>query len=177
MEHERGRIGLFPRRRHIRHASCTVVGASQSGVKEVREATGVRICAESGVEALRIAVDRQHEAFRRRRDVAATRAGRADEGQKTRDLFDSIQSALLASTHDDVCVRRAGLREAMRGTFKVSYMFLAVMLLVLPSARAAERIDRTDQFPRPASLEPQIRFWRAIFTDYSERQVVLHDAF
>ena len=32
-------------------------------------------------------------------------------------------------------------------------------------------------FPRPAALEPQIRFWRAIFTEHSTHQVVLHDAF
>jgi membrane-bound lytic murein transglycosylase D len=56
-------------------------------------------------------------------------------------------------------------------------MFLAAMLLVLPCARAEERAGRDEVFPRPAALEPQVRFWRAIFTDYSERQVVLHDAF
>lgn len=32
-------------------------------------------------------------------------------------------------------------------------------------------------FPRPAEMEPQIRFWRNIFTQYSVHQVVLHDAF
>jgi membrane-bound lytic murein transglycosylase D len=31
-------------------------------------------------------------------------------------------------------------------------------------------------FPRPASLEPQIKFWRSIFAEYSAHQVVLHDA-
>jgi membrane-bound lytic murein transglycosylase D len=31
-------------------------------------------------------------------------------------------------------------------------------------------------FPRPAALESQVRFWRAIFTEYSQHQVVLHDA-
>ena len=36
------------------------------------------------------------------------------------------------------------------------------------------RLART--FPRPADLEPQIAFWRAIFTRYSKHQVVLHDA-
>jgi len=34
---------------------------------------------------------------------------------------------------------------------------------------------RADTFPRPESLEPQIRFWRAIFGVYSRHQVVLHD--
>jgi len=41
-------------------------------------------------------------------------------------------------------------------------------LLIVTPARA-------DTFPRPASLESQVRFWRAIFADYSRHQVVLHD--
>jgi len=32
-------------------------------------------------------------------------------------------------------------------------------------------------FPRPAAIEPQIRFWKAIFTEHSTHQVVLHDSF
>jgi membrane-bound lytic murein transglycosylase D len=35
---------------------------------------------------------------------------------------------------------------------------------------------RAALFPRPAELESQIRFWRAVFTQYSKHQVVLHDA-
>jgi membrane-bound lytic murein transglycosylase D len=50
----------------------------------------------------------------------------------------------------------------------------------VPSSVRAEdaegRASRTQLFPRPAQLEPQIRFWRAIFGEYSTRQVVLHDA-
>src|SRR5262249_9784466 len=154
MEHD-GRAGLVPRRRDVRHASCIAVRSCQTDVQEVRDPAGVRICAEARVQALRIAVDREHEAFRRPRSVATPRTGREDQSRQTRDLFDSIQSALLASTNDDVCVRRTGLREAMRGTQKFSYMFLAAMLLIMPSARAADRPDRSDLFPRPASLEPQ----------------------
>jgi membrane-bound lytic murein transglycosylase D len=49
-------------------------------------------------------------------------------------------------------------------------------------ATAAPATDGTQSadprlFPRPAVLEPQIRFWRAVFTEYSTHQVVLHDAF
>ena len=48
------------------------------------------------------------------------------------------------------------------------------------AARAAEgeSLDARHArlFPRPAELEPQIHFWRAIFTQYSAHQVVLHDA-
>ena len=32
-------------------------------------------------------------------------------------------------------------------------------------------------FPRPAAIEPQIRFWKAIFVEHSTHQVVLHDSF
>jgi membrane-bound lytic murein transglycosylase D len=32
-----------------------------------------------------------------------------------------------------------------------------------------------EPFPRPASLEPQVRFWRDVFGAYSGDQVVLHD--
>ncbi|HJQ83870.1 MAG TPA: transglycosylase SLT domain-containing protein [Candidatus Binatia bacterium] len=62
--------------------------------------------------------------------------------------------------------------------------FLATILAAFaPSGRALsaetatpeERIARL--FPRPAALEPQIAFWRAVFTEYSKHQVVLHDAF
>jgi membrane-bound lytic murein transglycosylase D len=34
---------------------------------------------------------------------------------------------------------------------------------------------RADNFPRPASLEPNVRFWRSVFADYSRLQVVVHD--
>jgi membrane-bound lytic murein transglycosylase D len=50
-------------------------------------------------------------------------------------------------------------------------LFLAVFLFVLPLRAGAGR-----DFPRPAAMESQVRFWRAIFTDYSRYQVVLHDA-
>jgi membrane-bound lytic murein transglycosylase D len=30
-------------------------------------------------------------------------------------------------------------------------------------------------FPRPAAMEPQVRFWRSIFTEYGAHQVVVHD--
>lgn len=52
--------------------------------------------------------------------------------------------------------------------------FLAVMVLRAVALAAA---PDSLQFPRPAALEPQIRFWRAIFTEHSTHQVVLHDAF
>src|SRR3989454_8588233 len=56
----------------------------------------------------------------------------------------------------------------MRKTF----LFLAILLFTLPGIGAAG----TERFPRPADLEPQISFWRAIFTTYLKHQVLVHDA-
>ncbi|MGB1580858.1 MAG: hypothetical protein ACPHER_05055, partial [Nevskiales bacterium] len=30
-------------------------------------------------------------------------------------------------------------------------------------------------FPKPAALDPQVRFWKNIFIKYSEHQAVIHD--
>jgi membrane-bound lytic murein transglycosylase D len=46
---------------------------------------------------------------------------------------------------------------------------LATFILLLTAPAGAET------FPRPASLEPQVRFWRDVFGSYSRYQVVLHD--
>src|SRR6058998_3659693 len=67
---------------------------------------------------------------------------------------------------------------------RIRVLFLATLLATLAPAagvRAGEDEATVDLrqahlFPRPAQLEPQIRFWRAIFTQYSAHQVVLHDA-
>ena len=54
-----------------------------------------------------------------------------------------------------------------RGMLRVSFLLTCLML---PAVALAN-----EPLPRPAALEPQIRFWRAIFGVYSEHQVVLHD--
>src|SRR5881397_3123944 len=67
---------------------------------------------------------------------------------------------------------------------RIRVLFIATLLATLAPAagvRAGEDEATVDLrqahlFPRPAQLEPQIRFWRAIFTQYSAHQVVLHDA-
>jgi len=51
-----------------------------------------------------------------------------------------------------------------------------VLGAVTPAAAAADEVVRGEPFPRPAALEPQVRFWRSIFTEYSANQVVVHDA-
>ena len=53
---------------------------------------------------------------------------------------------------------------------------LASMLAVVLAGPCLVRADDAGLFPRPAELEPQVRFWRAIFAEYSTHQVVLHDA-
>ncbi len=63
------------------------------------------------------------------------------------------------------------------------FLLATLVATLTPSAgaRAAETeaavtLRQAALFPRPASLEPQIDFWHAIFTRYSTHQVVLHDA-
>jgi hypothetical protein len=46
---------------------------------------------------------------------------------------------------------------------------LATFILLFAVPAAAEN------FPRPASLEPQVRFWRDVFGSWSRYHVVLHD--
>lgn len=57
-----------------------------------------------------------------------------------------------------------------------SALYLA-MVLATAAPALAEQAGHAGLFPRPAQIETPIRFWRAIFTDYSMHQVVLHDAF
>jgi len=52
---------------------------------------------------------------------------------------------------------------------------LFVFFILFYSATSATKAQAAN-FPRPASLEPQIQFWAKIFGQYSEDQVVLHDA-
>jgi membrane-bound lytic murein transglycosylase D len=66
---------------------------------------------------------------------------------------------------------------------RAGILFLATILAALgpgQRARSAEPADVDEHvarlFPRPAELEPAIAFWRAIFTQYSKHQVLLHDA-
>ena len=53
---------------------------------------------------------------------------------------------------------------------KHGVLALIVLGIATPSLATSEA------FPRPRSIEAQIRFWKAIFTEYSQDQVVVHDA-
>src|SRR5262249_60767594 len=46
------------------------------------------------------------------------------------------------------------------------------ILFTLPQTSGAAG---TYSFPRPADMEHQIRFWKNIFTLYSQDQIVVHD--
>lgn len=48
---------------------------------------------------------------------------------------------------------------------------LLVLILLLPASLLAD----DSLFPRPAELEPDVLFWRAVFTEYSTDEGVLHD--
>jgi membrane-bound lytic murein transglycosylase D len=50
---------------------------------------------------------------------------------------------------------------------------LQVFAIAMLSAPA---LAGTATWPRPASLEPQIRFWRSVFTEWGEHHVVVHDS-
>jgi membrane-bound lytic murein transglycosylase D len=63
---------------------------------------------------------------------------------------------------------------ALRGGEKGMVMragALVVFLFALAGAAGAS----PQQFPRPADMEHQVRFWRSVFADYSRWQVVVHD--
>lgn len=57
-------------------------------------------------------------------------------------------------------------------------MFRLVLVLILALATGTERAAPSDSpdFPRPASLRPQIEFWKKIFGVYSEHQILIHDS-
>ncbi len=50
-------------------------------------------------------------------------------------------------------------------------MALSIVLLVSSGARAGTQLP----FSRPVALEPNISFWVKVFTEYSERDFVVHD--
>ncbi len=50
---------------------------------------------------------------------------------------------------------------------------LAIILLAAASSAPAAISD--EPFPRPASLESNIAFWKMVFTEWSERELAVHD--
>src|SRR5947207_6867371 len=59
---------------------------------------------------------------------------------------------------------------------RVKLGFLVAFFFTTLPVVAVRADDPHADFPRPAGLESQVRFWRQIFVEYSVHQVVLHDA-
>src|SRR5262245_3616101 len=57
----------------------------------------------------------------------------------------------------------------MRSTINLA---VAILLLAAPAQPGAAT---TTAFPRPPEIEHQVRFWRNVFTVYSQDQTVIHD--
>ena len=76
-----------------------------------------------------------------------------------------------------------GRGESMRAGVFLSIVALSAAspagpALAADDSAAARRAAHVESrfFPRPATMEAQIRFWRSVFATYSVNQVVLHDA-
>src|SRR5713226_3317575 len=52
---------------------------------------------------------------------------------------------------------------------------MASVLLALWIVLPASAIGAPQDFPKPAGLNPQVEFWKKVFAEYSENQVVIHD--
>jgi FOG: LysM repeat len=64
----------------------------------------------------------------------------------------------------------------LRSCLKRVFLGLFTILLAGVSQLALGESSTGGTFPRPKGLEPRVEFWKKIFTEYSEYQVVLHDA-
>lgn len=72
----------------------------------------------------------------------------------------------------------SGFRKLNRWARLTGWMALALCVAaVAVPARAETMAPRHDalEFPRPASIEPNIKFWTDVFAYYSERDFVIHD--
>ena len=56
-----------------------------------------------------------------------------------------------------------------------SVFFVALMLTFLQPARGFELRAQDDPFDVPVGLEPAVDFWKRVYSDWSENQVVFHD--
>src|SRR5579863_5517806 len=50
---------------------------------------------------------------------------------------------------------------------------IAILIALAPASKASAGTEFA--FPRPASLEPNVKFWVNVFTYYSDRDFILHD--
>jgi membrane-bound lytic murein transglycosylase D len=52
---------------------------------------------------------------------------------------------------------------------------ILLVVSIIASAAAASASTREESFPRPTNLEPNIAFWKKVFTEWSERDHAIHD--
>src|SRR5439155_26730165 len=96
---EAPRIGHLPRAGEVGNPPAAGVGPRQARVEEVGEPRAVGVGLEAGVEALGVAVQRDHQGPGRGRRLAAAAGEAAEHRQseaKTPSRFDSARNALVA---------------------------------------------------------------------------------
>lgn len=59
--------------------------------------------------------------------------------------------------------------------FRRSVLFLALTLVLLHPASGQELLAQDDPFDVPIGLEPAVDFWKRVYSDWSEDEVVFHD--
>src|SRR5215468_11140208 len=85
----------------------------------------------------------------------------------------AAKDAICLTLFRGLCYPRSRTTEAGLGASMPRRSFQLALIL---SAFTLTATVRAETFPRPAVLEPQVKFWRSIFSEYSKYQVVLHDA-
>src|SRR5262249_23489500 len=103
----------------------------------------------------------------RRRSTLAPRNHAGEKRQEPEflgQLFDSTVVRLVRTMGKSVGLRRG------RGTMRPALILAFTIVVGLPGRPGA-----ATSFPRPPEMEHQIRFWKKVFTEYSQDQVVIHD--
>ena len=59
--------------------------------------------------------------------------------------------------------------------FRISVLFLALTLVSHHPASGQELRAQDDPFDVPIGLEPAVDFWKRVYSDWSENEVVFHD--
>src|SRR5580704_2136192 len=88
-------------------------------------------------------------------------------------IWRGVEARSRGVKHTDLRKRRSqNLNHAKSGRLKASrFLILVTLILVCLGLRA----EASELFPRPASLEPNVKFWVDVFTAYSYRDFIIHD--
>ena len=70
----------------------------------------------------------------------------------------------------------AKMKRGVRAVIATAIVVLVISVSGIARASAVpETVARDTTFPRPAAIEPNVRFWVDVFSAYSERDFVIHD--